>query len=157
VSSTFESKLTQKWNWGAFLLGPIWALFNQVWIGLIAWLPILLLMSSLVMLFISPFVYNEIFYISLGFYYRVIGNNKLIVLYFCIFWYFINVSILGFKGDEMALKAKPNLIKHPEQFKARQKTLSIFGFIFGFPLIFATIYCLDYLVNLNANLPNSAW
>jgi predicted membrane chloride channel (bestrophin family) len=23
------------WNWGAFLLGPIWGLFNKVWIALI--------------------------------------------------------------------------------------------------------------------------
>jgi hypothetical protein len=27
------------WNWGAFLLAGIWAPFNGVWIGLLAWIP----------------------------------------------------------------------------------------------------------------------
>ncbi|PSB13709.1 serine/threonine protein kinase [filamentous cyanobacterium CCP2] len=27
------------WNWGAFLLPGIWVLINQVWIGLIVWIP----------------------------------------------------------------------------------------------------------------------
>jgi hypothetical protein len=142
-----------KWNWGAFLLGPIWALINQVWIGLIAWLPILLLLSSVVLLFISPFIYIT-FYIS-GAFYMIIASNKLIVLYSCIFWYFITVFILGLEGNEMALRAQHRLIEHPEGFKAQQKTLSIFGFIFGLPLMYVTIYCLDYLVNLNAHLFDS--
>ncbi|MEB3180918.1 MAG: serine/threonine-protein kinase [Nostocaceae cyanobacterium] len=29
----------QGWNWGAFLLSPIWSITNQVWVGLIAWIP----------------------------------------------------------------------------------------------------------------------
>lgn len=31
----------QGWNWGAFLLSPIWCLTNQVWVGLISWIPYL--------------------------------------------------------------------------------------------------------------------
>lgn len=31
------------WNWGAFLLGPIWGIFNQVWISLLILIPIPLL------------------------------------------------------------------------------------------------------------------
>lgn len=29
----------KKWNWGAFLLGPIWAIGNRVWIGLLGFIP----------------------------------------------------------------------------------------------------------------------
>jgi serine/threonine-protein kinase len=29
-----------KWNWGAFLLSPLWPFTNQVWIGLLSWVPI---------------------------------------------------------------------------------------------------------------------
>jgi len=29
----------QGWNWGAFMLAPLWCLTNQVWIGLISWIP----------------------------------------------------------------------------------------------------------------------
>lgn len=29
----------QGWNWGAFLLSPLWCLTNRVWIGLISWIP----------------------------------------------------------------------------------------------------------------------
>jgi len=28
------------WNWGAFLLAPLWSLTNHVWLGLLAWVPI---------------------------------------------------------------------------------------------------------------------
>jgi serine/threonine protein kinase len=31
----------QGWNWGAFLISPLWCLTNQVWIGLISWIPYL--------------------------------------------------------------------------------------------------------------------
>lgn len=27
------------WNWGAFLLAPVWLISNRVWIGLLAWIP----------------------------------------------------------------------------------------------------------------------
>jgi serine/threonine protein kinase len=29
------------WNWGAFLLAPLWPLTNRVWLGLLAWVPVL--------------------------------------------------------------------------------------------------------------------
>ncbi|MCP6757388.1 MAG: serine/threonine protein kinase [Fischerella sp. CENA71] len=29
----------QGWNWGAFLLSPLWSITNQVWIGLLSWVP----------------------------------------------------------------------------------------------------------------------
>ena len=29
------------WNWGAFLLSPLWTFNNQVWIGLLAWVPVI--------------------------------------------------------------------------------------------------------------------
>lgn len=28
------------WNWGAFLLSPLWLVSNRVWIGMLAWIPI---------------------------------------------------------------------------------------------------------------------
>jgi serine/threonine protein kinase len=27
------------WNWGAFLMAPLWCINNQVWIGLLSWIP----------------------------------------------------------------------------------------------------------------------
>lgn len=27
------------WNWGAFLLGPVWAIYHRVWIGLCCLIP----------------------------------------------------------------------------------------------------------------------
>lgn len=29
------------WNWGAFLLAPLWSLTHHVWLGLLAWVPVL--------------------------------------------------------------------------------------------------------------------
>lgn len=31
------------WNWGAFLLGPIWGIFNRVWVSLLILIPVPLL------------------------------------------------------------------------------------------------------------------
>jgi len=39
----------QGWNWGAFLLSPIWSITNQVWVGLIAWIPYIGLPMTLIL------------------------------------------------------------------------------------------------------------
>ncbi|MFW6195083.1 MAG: ribonuclease G [Chloroflexota bacterium] len=44
-SGTAEAQLPEElqgWNWGAFLLGPIWAIGNRVWIGLAGFVILLL-------------------------------------------------------------------------------------------------------------------
>ncbi len=38
-TSTQVPQEVQGWNWGAFLLSPIWSITNQVWIGLISCIP----------------------------------------------------------------------------------------------------------------------
>lgn len=46
-SSSYQNAFSQAvvpaeikgWNWGAFLLSPIWSIVNQVWIGLISFVP----------------------------------------------------------------------------------------------------------------------
>ncbi len=40
-------------NWGAFLMGPIWSLFNQVWIGLIGFISIIPLIPIEIRLLIT--------------------------------------------------------------------------------------------------------
>jgi serine/threonine protein kinase len=39
----------QGWNWGAFLLSPFWSFPNQVWIGLISWIPFVGLAMGIVL------------------------------------------------------------------------------------------------------------
>lgn len=41
----------KKLNWGAFLWGPIWAIGNQVWIGLLTLIPYAGVIMSFVLLF----------------------------------------------------------------------------------------------------------
>ncbi len=38
VSSALPAEL-KKWNWAAFLWGPIWAIGHSVWIGLLVFIP----------------------------------------------------------------------------------------------------------------------
>jgi hypothetical protein len=149
MKSETKIKFLQKWNWGAFLLGPIWALVNQVWVGLIAWLPIFLLILNIAILHISSFV-SITFYVSLVFsvIIHLIGQSLAFCL--CVSWYFVNVFILGIKGNEMALKIDSAVNK--KHFQIRQRILSILGFICGLPLIYSTVLFLDYLINRNANL-----
>ncbi len=40
-TSTLVPHEIQKWNWGAFLLSPYWCITNQVWIGLISFIPVI--------------------------------------------------------------------------------------------------------------------
>ncbi|MDF5719172.1 MAG: serine/threonine-protein kinase [Rhizonema sp. PD37] len=40
-TSTLVPHEIQKWNWGAFLLSPYWSITNQVWIGLISFIPVI--------------------------------------------------------------------------------------------------------------------
>ena len=40
-TSTLVPHEIQKWNWGAFLLSPYWSITNQVWIGLISFIPLI--------------------------------------------------------------------------------------------------------------------
>ena len=42
----------QGWNWGAFMLAPFWCLTNQVWIGLICWIPYIGFIAVLPMMLI---------------------------------------------------------------------------------------------------------
>lgn len=141
--------LEKRWNWGAFLLGPIWALANQVWIGLIAWLPILLLASSILIVFIKPLTYISIYFS--GAFYIITASHELFVQYFCILWYFTNIVILGLNGNRFALK-RLNYSENLEIFSLTQKKLSIIGFIFGLPLMYLTIFCINYLIELNSHL-----
>jgi hypothetical protein len=97
----------------------------------------------------SPF--NETL-LCLTYYSYVIGENSKIALTIYCIWYFFNVFILGKKGNEWALtKVK---IENEKYFKRRQKILSIVGFLFGVPLIYATFICFEYLVGLNGQLYN---
>ena len=46
------------WNWGAFLIAPIWGIFNRVWIALLGFIPIPLL--GLIISFILGAKGNEL-------------------------------------------------------------------------------------------------
>lgn len=37
------------WNWGAFLLAPYWPFSNQVWIGLLSWIPLVGVVMALIL------------------------------------------------------------------------------------------------------------
>ncbi|MDR6226877.1 ribonuclease G [Desmospora profundinema] len=39
----------KKWSWGAFFLGPIWGIFNNVWIALLGFIPLVNLVMIIVL------------------------------------------------------------------------------------------------------------
>jgi hypothetical protein len=162
MSNNFNSKLARRWNWGAFLLGPVWALVHQVWIGLIAWLPQFLIIlifiariqsfsiaDSCVFYIEDPCTSNITYSIVYSLHYitYMIGTNSPIALMVYSIWYFISVFILGIKGNKWALKTKT--INDLANFNFRQKVFSILGFLFGLPLVYVNIMCLDFLIKLS--------
>jgi hypothetical protein len=149
--SVSNSKLFKGWNWGAFLLGPLWALINQVWIGLIAWLPILLVFIVIIfeILTMPMYPFND-FLLNIAVCSYIVGENSPVVLQIYFVWYLFNVFILGLKGNEWALRTVK--IENVRYYKRRQKILSIVGFLFGVPLVYATFLCFEYLIGLNGHL-----
>ena len=49
VSSHVIQAELKKWNWGAFLWGPIWAIGNNTWIGLLGFIPYVGLIMAIVL------------------------------------------------------------------------------------------------------------
>jgi hypothetical protein len=171
VSGTSNTGLAKKWNWGAFLLGPLWALINKVWIGLIAWAPHLLVIFIMIISRIIILIINEPVYISLedrpqssteypldyvisslSFVTNMIGANQAnlsMTLLVSFVWYLFVVCILGIKGNKWALKKRT--INDLNHFVARQRKLSILGFLFGLPLVYLNHICLDFLIRLHTS------
>jgi hypothetical protein len=121
MSNTFDSKLAHRWNWGAFLFEPVWALVHQVWFGLIVWLPHLLIILILITRILSlsiadscvfnieyPYVSNFTYRVTYFLHYvtYAIGTNSSTALMIYSAWYLISASILGIKGNKWALKMK---------------------------------------------------
>jgi hypothetical protein len=157
MSNTFDSKLAHRWNWGAFLLGPVWALVHQVWFGLIAWLPHLMIILNMIARFLFPIVEPCVFNIedpcvvSVTYFLfnvsYVIGTNVSTALVVYSVWYLLIVSILGIKGNKWALKAGE--INDLKKFNLHQKIFSIIGLLFGLPLFYINIMCLDFLIRFS--------
>jgi tRNA A-37 threonylcarbamoyl transferase component Bud32 len=119
----------QQWNWGAFLLGPVWALGNQVWIGTIGFVPILLLGTAFLiataLISVAPGVSGVIIF--------WIGSwSGLILILSCAF-YLISMVLLGSEGNNLALKDMDR--DSAEKFVSRQPYWTIAGVILGIPIL----------------------
>ncbi len=121
------------WNWGAFSLGPFWALGNKVFWGLLGCLPIAtMFMLMIASLMLMPFGY----YVSLV-PLRILWWMQDIPVYVCVAIY-VTVSVaLGLKGNEWAWKkgAWANVGK----FKRRQRIWTTVSIFFGVPVSFVNI------------------
>ena len=92
-----------RWNWGAFLLGWIWAVGNRLWI----WMPVGLAVNAIAFI---PSANSKSYYISL------------------ICQLVISV-VLGVKGSEWAWKKKK--WDSIEQFKNTQDRWRVWGIVFS--------------------------
>jgi hypothetical protein len=80
-------KAINQWNWGAFLLGPVWCVGNRVHLGVIAWMPIIILFTTTALQLAEP----QLFLLS----------EALEKVYFFGFpvSYISTLVILGFRGS----------------------------------------------------------
>ena len=96
-------KEIMRWNWGAFLLGWIWAVGNRLWI----WLPVGLAANAIALI-PSP------------------NNKTLLISWIC---QAVISVVLGIKGSEWAWKKKKwDSIEH---FKRTQEKWRIWGIVFS--------------------------
>jgi hypothetical protein len=84
-------KVISQWNWGAFLLGPIWSIGNKVRFGIIAWIPIIAMFVTTVS---QVFLFPPLFYLSWV-------MEKVYFFSFPAF-YFGTLFALGLKGNKWA-------------------------------------------------------
>jgi hypothetical protein len=113
-----------RWNWGAFLLAPFWALSNRVWVGLLCWLPWAVIYLALAMIVSTN--------------YQVLGLQVMTLEPITALVYLTVGSILGLYGSRWSWQA--NSWKSIEQFKTHQRYWTIFGVVLGIPFIIHTIY-----------------
>ncbi|CAN1213499.1 hypothetical protein TUMEXPCC7403_25055 [Tumidithrix helvetica PCC 7403] len=115
------------WNWGAFLLTPFWSLSNQAWLGLICWLPHLILNLTLAILMSSQ---KNL----LGTALNILGLWKF--LFFVV--YFGVAIFLGTYGNHISWE-KTNW-SNVQEFRAYQRHWAIAGICFGIPYSLLNFY-----------------
>lgn len=131
----------QGWNWGAFLLGPIWAIGNRVFLGLLGCLPAIATYTALIIaLILMPFP---------GFFSlipaSILGLMAYTPAYVCIAIYLVGIFSLGIKGNEWAWRKSDG--KGITKFKRRQRTWTIAGIFLGAPVTWLNLH-------IAASVPN---
>jgi serine/threonine protein kinase len=106
------------WNWGAFLVPSLWCIGNQVWIGLLCWLPSLFWGTFFALRFFFPDI-NYLFFSS--------AYGILSFLFSATF-----AIAFGLKGNQWAWQCRD--WRSVRQFRKYQKTWSIAGCFLVFPL-----------------------
>jgi len=130
----------RKWNWGAFLLGPFWALGNRVWIGIISLIP--LLFSTFA--FITTFILHRPIFLYLA-QILLMNEDNLIFIYvqICSSFYILCLLVLGLKGGSMSWEN--NLWADVEDYLNFQEGWIVWGFVLG-PLVFISFILSTYLI-----------
>ena len=128
--SNKDNTILYSWNWGAFLLAPVWSLFYRIYWGILTWTPYLVMAIATILIKTSAF--------------GIIGKNIClhILVYLqplSIIIYIISSFVLGITGNasfynSLAIEEKDRFII----FKANQQYWLIMG-IFLFPAFFISI------------------
>jgi serine/threonine protein kinase len=109
----------RRWNWGAFLLTPYWALANRVWVVLFYWIP-------------NTFLFGWLFGLLAGFGdgFRVLAIASGLLDISLMIW-------LGIRGNELSWQ-KGNW-RSLTQFQEHQKGWAIAGLFLGIPMVITSV------------------
>lgn len=110
-----------EWNWGAFLLTPLWALTYRVRLGLLCYIPLILPLLSLAILRLPS-------YKSLG---ATLLGAIVLIQPFAILLYLIAALLLGLYGNQLVLQKHPLIDR--EKFKRQQRVWALAGLFLGVP------------------------
>ena len=124
----------RKWNWSAFLLGPIWAIGNKVLVGLLGCLPSI---ATFILMFL-PFILmpfgRDIAFVPL----RILWLFRYTPSYLYVLIYLAGVVTLGFKGNEWAWKS--GSWNSVEQFKKEQIAWANVSTPLGVPVLLFNLW-----------------
>ncbi len=155
---------SNQWNWGAFLLCPLWCIRYQIWIGMISIFPIALIsLMSLILLgsfyllvliltaksrsLLSGIILVLLFFLICipGSIFLWIGKNTTMVI--LVFFYIITSAIMGYEGDKLVLK-KINKEQDIQKFNVEKYIWLSSGLLFSIPLNMLIFYLTEKSVSI---------
>jgi hypothetical protein len=127
-----------KWNWGAFLLCPIWSIAHHVWLGMISFIS-MGVMTLITLMSVQPIV---------GMIITIIGRQRIFIA--LTFLYFLTSILMGLKGTKLATSKSTYLTQ--KEFDAKQRIWTIAGFTLFIPVNFFFLYTTYAMIEASTSL-----
>lgn len=131
------------WDWSAFLLGPFWALFHRLLIGLIGIIPLLVLSILYLICYLGPVNNLTVLFLLVPVY---LVSILMQIQYTGVIYYVLFMIFLGSRGSMILQNHRG--IDYFLAYKNNKKVWSILAILIGLPLNLVLCILTYYLGNI---------